>query len=386
MPLTDTSIMLILVDCLDLPTVLALRYTCGACYRLMNTYQASIIKQLCYRYPNLANKESHLNAPQSFQDLLTYDVCRRLAINAVSSPQWTGVCGGARKGIDADDTFGDDLRYRVTQGFRVAQNLADIRATLEREHESQKISKVKQRDRLKMSTRDYSRIPPKLITAWISYISTLSTTDVTNFAIMGECIRGKLRFTGIFPMCQRQPPLWACINADTESEALEWLVFFLFCQGPRFIMHLWSQTQHHAERCPAHPQLAALSASRKTVQSQVEEFAHFIRSSDRDRTPYIQNRESSFREAFCIYQSHYFFYIDQSDLSHYDYVAIAESLINDTRATTSYEHGLMSREKNRTWRKKYTTSRYSKAMELMRRTKSKCNPHFRTRSKVPHGE
>lgn len=300
-PFQSPPIFLAIIDFVDIPTLLNLRLLSRFTYVLISEHESSISKKLARNawHTTTWNYDAPYLSVSSLGDLIRVNIAHQLAIKATASNQLYFWDVNACAGIRPDDAKGDELRDSVTRGFMLLYHLPRLQIAAKHTSSNRPRSLV---DRTKSLVAGAPTIAQKseesaVLHQWSEYTSSLAASDLVDFQLMTDCVRGKVIYDNSFFSTELPDiPVWAHLKAKETITKLDWIVGYLLRQGPVFVQKLWSENKGIASAQSGCLRTVILHRSAKIV-SMESATAWWL----------IQGRKETHTEARAYYTSTYYF-------------------------------------------------------------------------------
>lgn len=277
------SVVLQIVELVDVPALLSLRVVNKSLNHLITCYQPSTIKNLAINLGLIDNKEQFIDFGPAASNQLKYifrlQLAHRLAIKAVASDQVYGTRGPPiLKGIPPDDTLGDEIRRKVQTGLLGISALSHIYKEFRTEFpECDREPPGKSRflwfGRWLSARKEQER---ELLRRWREYCISLSEVAVTDLIVALWCIRGKSTFD--HQTEGSSETLWSkSWDNQWNMDGSQWMTNYLTRNGLHLIDDLWSDDASVSSRAKARIRADCGARFEKEIRLETSIFNQLLR-------------------------------------------------------------------------------------------------------------
>ncbi|KAL9016921.1 MAG: hypothetical protein Q9185_005743 [Variospora sp. 1 TL-2023] len=240
-------VLLCIIDYVDLQTLLNLRSVSRSINSLISSYESSIAKSIASSLCPWCDNDTFATYPPSALHHLAYyirlNIAHDLATKAVASTPLP-----IHHGISPDDALGDEIRYKVQQGFMTMSRLSQICKEVPQNPPDASMSRLKNPfGRLARGLSSaQNAIEKEILNRWLAYMDTCCRDDVVDLNVALFCLQAKTKSD--HQATESYASMWNDVKADTEIEAIQWMIYHLVRKGLRFIDRLWSDDPPVAQR------------------------------------------------------------------------------------------------------------------------------------------
>ena len=369
-------ILLDVIDLLDVPTLRALRHTCRPTHHLVTSYESSIVKRLWdHSHERYSFPQCNIKEPSSLRDLSRLDSAYHLACTTVASEQPIGWYGTLMRGIEPNESFGDELRARVTKGILIWHRLSCLSTSVTTKDHATNPKRFRwaRMHRPHDPASRQKAVEEGVLGVWQNYLDSLPSDDLVNLVLTEQCVKGKVRRdgvqtgiesrrnskTGLRTVTEWKRPLWSAVEMDREPDALRWLVIYLLRKGPKMLADLWCEDPATASATQSNILADIHSKSMNLVFLEDKTRNELMHKVHRPIEPSVPGCENAYSEACEYYMSTFHF---RKDLSAYQgsRQEILARRHDETFAAimTTWVCTMGSSERPGAWRKQFTTRRW----------------------------